>query len=204
MFINPIRFSSIESPMVKVNFNPRTTAYPMPVTLVGTKVDGKPNFMAVAWFTKVNSNPPMMVVSLGKKKFTGEGIKENKFFSINLPGTDLVTETDYCGIVSGRLEDKTRLFEIFYGEPANAPMIQECPINYDLKLAETVELPGSNLFIGEIVGAYVDEDKRKDHMPDVPQMNPFMLVESPPDDYFDLGSQAAEAFSVGKKLKLNP
>ena len=34
--------------MVKVSFNLRTTAYPMPVVLVGATVNGKPNFMAVA------------------------------------------------------------------------------------------------------------------------------------------------------------
>lgn len=190
--------------MVKVSFNPRITAYPMPVVLVGTTVDGRPNFMAVAWFSKVNSNPPMMLISLGKKHYTGEGIKENGSFSINLPGKGLVTETDYCGIVSGRDEDKARLFEIFYGEPENAPMIQGCPINYDLKLAETVELPGTYLFIGEIVGAYVDEDKRQGHIPDLPQAEPFMLVESPPSHYYELGPQTADAFKVGKKLKLNP
>ena len=44
--------------MAKVGFNPRTTAYPMPVVLVGATVDGRPNFMAVAWFSNVNSTPP--------------------------------------------------------------------------------------------------------------------------------------------------
>ena len=34
--------------VVKVSFNLRTTAYPMPVVLVGATVNGKPNFMAVA------------------------------------------------------------------------------------------------------------------------------------------------------------
>jgi flavin reductase (DIM6/NTAB) family NADH-FMN oxidoreductase RutF len=190
--------------MAKVSFNPRTTAYPMPVVLVGATVDGRPNFMAVAWFSKVNSNPPMMMISLGKKQYTGEGIKENRSFSINLPGKDLVTETDYCGIVSGRKEDKARLFQTFYGKPGNAPMIQGCPINYDLKLTETVELPGTHLFIGEIVGAYVDQDKRQGHIPDLPRAEPFMLVESPPNTYHQLGPQTADAFRVGKKLKLNP
>ena len=40
----------------------------MPVVLVGATVDGKPNYMAVAWFSKVNSNPPMMMISLDKKQ----------------------------------------------------------------------------------------------------------------------------------------
>ena len=190
--------------MAKVSFNPRTTAYPMPVVLVGATVNGKPNFMAVAWFSKVNSNPPMMMISLGKKQYTGEGIRKNRSFSINLPSKDLVTETDYCGIVSGRDEDKARLFQVFYGESKTAPMIQGCPINYDLRLAETIELPGTHLYIGEIIGAYVDEDKRQGHMPDVSRAEPFMLVESPPSTYLQLGPPTADAFSVGKKLKQSP
>ena len=187
--------------MAKTSFNLRTTAYPMPVVLVGADVGGKPNFMAVAWFSKVNSDPPMMMVAIGKRQYTGEGIVENGCFSVNLPGGDLVTETDYCGIVSGRAEDKARLFDVFYGESGAAPMIRGCPVNYELRLAETVELPGTNVFIGEIVGAYVDEERRSGQVPDVPLVEPFMLVQSPPSQYFGLGPRLADAFEAGKKLR---
>jgi flavin reductase (DIM6/NTAB) family NADH-FMN oxidoreductase RutF len=173
----------------------------MPVVLVGANVGGKPNFMAVAWFSKVNSDPPMMMVAIGKRQYTGEGIVENGCFSVNLPGGDLVTETDYCGIVSGRAEDKARLFDVFYGDSGAAPMIRGCPVNYELRLAETVELPGTNVFIGEIVGAYVDEERRSGQVPDLPLVEPFMLVQSPPSQYFSLGSRLADAFEVGKKLR---
>lgn len=189
--------------MAKLAFNLRTTAYPMPVALVGAMVNGRPNFMAVAWFSKVNSSPPMMMVAVGKRQYTGEGIVENGCFSVNLPGRDLVTETDYCGIVSGRREDKARLFDVFYGESKAAPMIRGCPVNYELRLAETVELPGTNLFIGEIVAAYVDEEKRSGQVPDMSLVEPFLLVESPPSYYFGLGTQVAHAYEVGKKLKLS-
>ena len=37
--------------MDKVNLGSTIPAYPMPVSRVGTCVDGKPNIMAVAWFT---------------------------------------------------------------------------------------------------------------------------------------------------------
>jgi flavin reductase (DIM6/NTAB) family NADH-FMN oxidoreductase RutF len=114
-----------------------------------------------------------------------------------------VTETDYCGIVSGRREDKARLFDVFYGESGKAPMIQGCPVNYELRLAETVELPGTNLFIGEIVAAYVDEVKRSGTVPDMSLVEPFLLIESPPSHYFGLGPRVADAFEVGKKLRLS-
>ncbi len=186
--------------MAKVDFNPHTTAYPMPVVIVGANVKGKPNFMAVAWFTKVNSNPPMMLVAVGKEQYTGEGIKENETFSMNLPGKDLVAETDYVGVVSGRKEDKAHVFDVFYGDEKTAPMIKECPLNYELKLVKTMDVPGSNLFIGEIVNAYIDKEKTQGHQPDLPSVEPFMLVETPANHYYALGSKLADAFKVGLAL----
>jgi len=188
--------------MTKVNINTHTTAYPMPVVIVGVTVDRKPNFMAVAWFTKVNSNPPMMLIAVGKKQYTSKGIKTNKTFSINLPGKNLVLETDYVGIVSGRTEDKSQIFDVFYGDTKTAPMITQCPLNYELKLVDTVEVPGSNLFVGEIINAYLDQEKVKGHQPDLPAIEPFLLVETPANHYYPLGPQLAEAFKVGKALSM--
>jgi flavin reductase (DIM6/NTAB) family NADH-FMN oxidoreductase RutF len=79
-------------------------------------------------------------------------------------------------------------------------MIQECSINYELKLAETVELPGSNLFIGEIVAAYTDTKSLSGQIPDVLKTEPLILVVSPTSHYYDLGSQIADAFKIGKDL----
>jgi flavin reductase (DIM6/NTAB) family NADH-FMN oxidoreductase RutF len=190
--------------MTKVDINPSTTAYPMPVVIVGATVDRKPNFMAVAWFTKVNSNPPMMLIAVGKEQYTGEGIKANKTFSINLPGKHLVRETDYVGIVSGRTEDKSRIFDVFYGDDKTAPMIKQCPLNYALKLVETVDVPGANLFIGEIINAYLDHEKVKGQQPDLPAIEPFLLVETPANHYYPLGPPLAEAFTVGNALSAKP
>ena len=50
----------------------------MPVVIVDATIDRKPNFMAVALFPKVNLNPPMMLIAVGKGQYTGEGIKAKK------------------------------------------------------------------------------------------------------------------------------
>jgi flavin reductase (DIM6/NTAB) family NADH-FMN oxidoreductase RutF len=186
--------------MTKVKFDPSLTVYPMPVCLVGANVKGRPNFMAVAWFSKVNYSPPMMMVALGKRQYTAEGVRENGAFSINLPGEGLVAETDHCGTVSGRDEDKSRLFDIFYGEMGEAPMIRECPVCFELELVETVELPRTLLFIGRIVNAYADEEHVSDGRVDIPGTQQFTLIESPSSLYLSLGGQMAEAYSVGKSL----
>jgi flavin reductase (DIM6/NTAB) family NADH-FMN oxidoreductase RutF len=88
--------------MTKIKFNPRVTTCPMPICLVGAEVKRKPNFMAFAWFSKVNYDPPTMMVSLAKEHYTTEGIDENGSFSMNFPGRSLVADSQYS---SRRMRD---------------------------------------------------------------------------------------------------
>ena len=46
--------------------------------------------------------------------------------------------TDYCGLYSGRKVDKSRLFEVFYGELKTAPLIMECPVNLEKRMTHNV------------------------------------------------------------------
>lgn len=73
----------------------------MPMVLVGTATNGKANFMAAAWCVRVNYEPPMIGVSIGKGKITSEAILANREFSICIPNVDKMAETDYCGTVAG-------------------------------------------------------------------------------------------------------
>ncbi len=88
---------------------------PMPVVLVGTQVSGKTNFMTVGWCSRANASPPMIVCGIGNHHHTTKGIAETKTFSVNIPSSNLIEKTDYCGIVSGEKTDKSRVFDVFYG-----------------------------------------------------------------------------------------
>ncbi|MDQ1274511.1 MAG: hypothetical protein QG610_82 [Euryarchaeota archaeon] len=109
----------------KVKINNNVFVYPMPVTLLGANVKGKANFMALGWTSRVNGNPPMLGVGIHKAHYTPEGIIENRNFSVNFPSSEMVKETDYCGIDSGKKIDKSSLLEVIYGELETAPMIKE-------------------------------------------------------------------------------
>ena len=95
---------------------------PMPVVLVGAQVSGKANFMTVGWCTRANASPPMIVCGIGNHHYTAKGIAETKTFSVNIPSSDLLEKTDYCGIVSGAKTDKSKVFDVFYGSLKTAPM----------------------------------------------------------------------------------
>jgi len=100
--------------MKKIQLNPLPLICTTPAVLVGTMVDGKPNFMTVGWCGVANSTPPMVSVAIRPSRYTLKGI-QTKEFSINVPSTKLVKETDYCGIFSGSKVDKVSVckFKIF-------------------------------------------------------------------------------------------
>ena len=56
--------------MSKVNLGANAYIYPMPVTLVGATVEGRANFLAVAWVMRVSMKPPLLAVALNKAHFT--------------------------------------------------------------------------------------------------------------------------------------
>lgn len=172
---------------------------PMPVVLVGTQVSGIANFMAVGWCTRANASPPMLVCGIANRHYTPKGIAETKTFSVNIPSSDLLDKTDYCGLVSGEKVDKSETFEIFYGSLKTAPMIRECPVSLECRLIQIVPLPTNSLYIGEIVSAYADGRVIKDGKLDFSKIDPLFLT-MPDNRYWTLGKHAGDAWSAGKKL----
>lgn len=173
---------------------------PMPVTIVGTRLNNRPNFLTVGWVTRVNVSPPMIAIGINKSNASADGILMHKAFSVNFPGTDLIEETDYCGLVSGRDKDKSRLFDIFYGDLKNAPMIKNCPITLECQLTDAIDLPTNYLFIGEIKGAYGDETCFTGGKPDVAEIKPLLLT-MPDNSYWEIGKYLGRACKIGRNLE---
>jgi flavin reductase (DIM6/NTAB) family NADH-FMN oxidoreductase RutF len=186
--------------MSKVNVAPALFIPLMPVSLVGAQLDGRANFMTVAWVSRVNFDPPMLAVAIGGGHHTPRGIQENRTFSVCIPNTDLLEKTDYCGIVSGARVDKTGLFEVFYGDLETAPLIAECPLCVECALARVVDLPSNQLFIGNIAVVHADESILTDGKPDPIKLDPLVLT-MPDNHYRKLGEVAGKAWQAGKALK---
>lgn len=175
--------------------------YPTPTTIVGAKVEGRPNFITIAHIGIVNHAKPFLIsLSMGKPHYTNAGIKENKAFSVNIPSEDLVVATDYVGLVSGKKKDKSDVFEIFYGRLESAPMISECPINMECKLYDVYDTPTHDLFIGEIVETYAEESVLVDGRVDLSRVKP-LLFDMSSVQYWSIGQTVARCWNVGKKMK---
>ncbi len=169
-------------------------------TILGTHVQGKANFMALGWLTRCNFKPPMIAIAVNKSNQSAEGILDNGEFSVNVPATDMVGITDYTGLVSAKKTDKSKLFDVFYGQLKTAPLIEECPINVECRLAEKVELLTNYLFVGEVVGVHAEDSLLTEGHPDPEKIKPFVL--SMPDNRFwGLGDCVGRAWHEGKDFK---
>lgn len=185
--------------MQKIEIGADRIYYPMPCSLIGAIVEGKPNYLTVAWFSMANPKPAYVIAAMNKVHYTNAGVKANRTFSVNIPPAGLVEKMDYCGLVSGRKVDKSGIFETFYGKLGTAPMIKECAFNAECRLVQTVDLPMEELFIGEIVAAYSEERYLTDGVPDLRKINPLLLVQAQK-KYAALGPDVAPAWETGKKL----
>ena len=188
--------------MGKTQMGPQTLVYPMPAMLVGADVDGRPNFMVVAWGGIACGEPPMLSVAIRHQRYTLRGIRQNMTFSANIPSVDQTKEVDYCGIVSGSKASKAEIchFKVFYGKLGNAPLIEQCPVNLECRVVHIMNLGSHSLVIGRIEETHVSEDCLTEGKPDVTKIKPLTYVTSPAARYQALGEPVAKAFSIGKEL----
>lgn len=180
---------------------PVNALYPMPTTLVGATVNNKPNFLAVAHVGILNHGTPQYLsIGLGKVHYSNAGIFDNRTFSICLPSEDLMVETDYCGIMTGKKTDKAALFDVFYGELQTAPMIRQCPVNMEMKLHDVLDFKTHDIFVGELVETYASDAVLTDGKVDMAKLRP-LLFDMASVRYWRLGPSIGKCWNAGKALK---
>ncbi len=177
---------------------PVNALYPTPTTLVGALVSGKPNFITIAHIGIMTLNH----ISLGihKSHYTNAGIKENKVFSVCLPSEELMVETDYCGIMTGKKTDKAAIFDVFYGELEKAPMIRECPVCMECRLERIVDFAEHDVFVGDVVQTHADPAVLTAGAVDIAKVKP-LLFDMASKRYWALGASLGNCWGEGKKLK---
>lgn len=146
---------------MKIKKSPWTALFPCPVVLV-TCVDsrGRPNIITLAWVGTVCSDPPMLGLGIRPQRHSFKLIEDSGEFIVNIPTKDILEETDFCGMVSGKEVDKfsqTRLTPD-YAEKVKPPLIRECPVNIECVVKKKIPLGVHHLFLGEIVCVHLDQE----------------------------------------------
>lgn len=146
--------------MNKVNFKGSVMLNPTPVVLITSKdANNKVNIFTVAWVSTVCTKPPILAVGIRKERLSYDNIKQSKECVINIPTKEMVKIVDYCGVKSGRKEDKIKHFglKLNDGVNINTPSLDASPIALECKLKSITPLGTHDLFLLEIVNVKVDE-----------------------------------------------
>lgn len=147
--------------MAKQSWKPGNMLYPVPAVLVSCRdKEGNDNVLTVAWTGTISSDPAMLSISVRKERFSYPMIKESGAFVVNLTTRDLVRATDYCGVRSGKDEDKFAATGLTKGEAEkiNAPIIMESPVNIECKVTQVLELGSHDMFLAEVVNVQVSDE----------------------------------------------
>ncbi|MCI6033532.1 MAG: flavin reductase family protein [Fusobacterium varium] len=188
--------------MKKKLFKGSVVLNPVPVVLVTSRnSEGKENVFTVAWTGTICTKPPMLSISIRPERLSYEYIKETMEFTVNLPTRKLTRETDYCGVRSGRTNNKIEemKFTMIEGTEVKSSYIDECPVNIECKVKNIIPLGTHELFLAEVLCSHIDsrllDENEKIHFEWA------NLISYSHGEYFPMPKEAIGSFgySVAKK-----
>ena len=188
--------------MSKIEWKPGNMVYPLPVVMVscGTKPEDY-NIITISWSGTVNTDPPMVSISVREERHSFSLIKDAGEFVINLTTRDLLKAADWCGVRSGKKFDKFKEMNLT-PTPASkikTPLIAESPVNIECKITQEINLGTHHMFLAEVVAVNVTEkylDKETNKF-DLRQTDPVAYLHG---SYYTMGENLGRfGFSVRKK-----
>lgn len=188
--------------MAKTEWKPGNLLYPLPAVMVscGTKPEDY-NIITISWTGTINTDPPMVSISVRKERHSFNIIKKSGEFVINLTTKELAKAADWCGVKSGRDHDKFNEMKLTAEKASKikTPLIAESPVNIECEVTQVIELGTHHMFLARVVAVDVEErflDKQSNKF-DLRQTNPITYLHG---SYYALGENLGRfGFSVRKK-----
>lgn len=138
--------------------NPTRLVYHNPVSLVTSLHSGKKNIFTVSWLCTVSNHPPLIMISVGKNRYSYNLIKNSGKFVINIPNIKMIKEVIYCGNVSGKEKDKFKERELEFTISENGGIILDRSIAFlECEIQKELDIGDHMLFIGKIIDAGAEE-----------------------------------------------
>ncbi|MGL5151330.1 MAG: flavin reductase family protein [Clostridium sp.] len=147
--------------MSKVDFKGSVILNPVPVVLISSKnKEGHENVFTVAWAGTINTKPPMLSISVRPERLSYQYIIESESFVVNLPSTDMIKAVDYCGVRSGKTNDKISEmgFTMIPCNEINSSYIDECPISIECKVNKIIPLGTHHLILADVLCSHITDE----------------------------------------------
>jgi len=131
--------------------------------IVSQDENGKVNLAPAGWFMICNSHPICWAVSISRKHYSYEVINKTGEFVLCLPSFEQKDDVLYCGSVHGDQVEKLAKTKL-KTQPATSvkpPLIKGSRACFECRVINALDLPDHTVFVGEILAAYVDDQKQK-------------------------------------------
>ena len=99
---------------MKINVKPSTDLAPVSVVMVSCGDMEASDIVTIAWTGTVNSEPPMLSISVRPSRYSYELIRKTGEFVVNLVTKELLPVCDGCGRSVGAIGGQIR--EVFFDE----------------------------------------------------------------------------------------
>ncbi|MEG2931046.1 MAG: flavin reductase family protein [Ruthenibacterium sp.] len=188
--------------MDKTEWRGSTLLAPVPPVLVSCGTMDAPNVLTVAWTGILNSQPPKTYISLRPERYSHDLIQSSGEFVLNLPTAALVRAVDYCGVKSGRDENKFNTAKLTAQAVPDfaCPMVGESPVSLVCRVSEIIPLGSHDMFMADIIAVHVANDLLDDA--GKLRLAKAGLCAYAHGEYFALGKKIGDfGFSVKKRKK---
>lgn len=187
---------------MKKNLGVKPYLFPMPTYMIGTyNEDDTVDVMMMAWGGICAEH--MVALNLEVQHKTVVNIETRKAFTLAVPGTDTLKESDFLGIATAnKVTDKferTGLHAV-KSERVDAPVITEYPITLECEVMEMQSQPYGLRVLGRIVNVIADE-KVLDGAGkiDAARLNAFAFDQMQ-NGYYAIGEKVGQAWHSGAEL----
>lgn len=149
----------------KTDIGISTILNPIPVVMVSCagkdpeSPEQRPNIITVAWTGTINSEPPMLSVSIRRSRHSYKLIMDTGEFVVNLVSKSLCKPCDLCGVKSGADIDKFEacgLTAVKARDLQYAYAIKEAPVSISCKVRDVTALGSHDMFIADITAVTAD------------------------------------------------
>lgn len=139
--------------MVKPSGKWYRALYPMLSCLITSADDRKQNVFTVNWVMPCSFTPPLVVLSVGKTRFSHSLISKTREFVVCVPPRELEKQAWLCGTTRGEKIDKFKESELtpIPAKKVNAPLIKECLACLECRVVGEADAGDHTLFIAEVL-----------------------------------------------------
>lgn len=184
------------------NFEVKPYLFPMPTYMIGTyNEDDSVDVMMMAWGGICAED--MVALNLEAEHKTVTNLETRKAFTLAVPGTDTLRESDFFGIAtSNKMVDKFERsgLHAIKSENVDAPIITEYPLTLECEVVEMQTQPYGLRVLGKIINVVADEKVLDENGKiDAGKLHAFAFDQMQ-NGYYAIGEKIGQAWHSGADL----